>query len=335
VLEEKALRAAAVAAVGPEIARRLGQLAADTDQAFALSPDGLLLWKGAAAGAVSGGTPFSPRVRLLGELGPAAARERAQRRLEAYLAAEAGRRLAPLRKLKSALDDGRLKGLARGLAYRLIEAGGVLDRAEVRAEAKALSQVERRALKALGVRLTAFSLYLPGLLKPAALAFAQGFAGAAWRPPVDRVSRLPDPPPPATALSAFGLRAVGRHAAPVEQLDQLDALVRAAPRQGQGALVTDQARESLGWSAEELAAILRGLGFAPAAKPNKPKPGEPIAWRRRAEPKATPTPRPHPASPFAALAALTPPAAASPPARRPARRRRRKPRLATPRVIVP
>src|SRR5690606_31908729 len=45
-LEEKALRGAARRAVAPEIARRLGKLAAEPDEAFALAPDGVLLWRG-------------------------------------------------------------------------------------------------------------------------------------------------------------------------------------------------------------------------------------------------------------------------------------------------
>jgi ATP-dependent RNA helicase SUPV3L1/SUV3 len=308
VLEEKALRAAATAAVGPEIARRLGALAAEPDEAFALAPDGVVLWRGEAAGTIAGGVPFAPRVRLYGDLGPPHVRERAARRLEAFVAAEA---------------DGRIKGLARGLAYRLIEAGGVLDRGPVRAEAKALSQVERRALKGLGVRLGAFSLYLPALLNLEALVFAQAFAGPSWRPPINKVSRLLEPPPAPVALAAFGLRAVGRHAVPVEALERLDSLLRAAPRQGQGALLTDQAREELGWDEGETREILRALGFAPAAKI---KAGEPIAWRRRGEkPRIEPVRATHPASPFAALAALTAPKPApETTARRP--RRRRKPK---------
>ena len=324
LLEEKALRAAAQAAVTPEIARRLGQLAAAPDTDFAFSPTGAVLWRGEAAGALSGGTPFSPRVRLYGELGPAAARERAARRLEAFLAAEADRRLKPLRRLETAVAEGRIKGLARGLAYRLIEAGGVLDRAQVREEAKALSQVERRALKGLGVRLGAFSLYLPALLKPQALSFAQAFAapsGGGWRPPTDKPSRLPDPAPAALQLAAHGLRAVAGVAVPVEQLERLDELLRGAPKQGQAMLFSDQARDELGWSEADANTILRGLGFAPAAKP---KPGEPTAWRRRGSAPAPKAERPSPASPFAALAALK---TAPPPARRP---RRRKPRVQTP-----
>jgi ATP-dependent RNA helicase SUPV3L1/SUV3 len=315
VIEEKALRAAATAAVAPEIAKRLGKLSAEADEAFSFSPEGVVYWRGEAAAAFAGGTAFAPRVRLYGELGPTQARERAARRLEAFLAAEAARRLAPLRKLDGAVSSGKIKGLARGVAYRLIEAGGILDRDLVRAEAKALSQVERRMLKSLGVRLGAFSLYLPALLKPASLAFAQGFVPTDGRP---SAGRLDGPMPTPQTLAAFGLRAVGRYAVPVETLERLDGLLRAAPKAG---LLSDQAREELGWNETEAREIMRALGFAPTAKP---KDGEPLVWRRRGE---KPRPEVRAAapvnSPFAALAALKD---QPPPARRP--RRRRKPKAA-------
>ncbi|MCW5760418.1 MAG: phosphonate-binding protein, partial [Phenylobacterium sp.] len=97
VLEEKALRAAAQLAVGPEIVRRLGRLAAEADAAFALDPDGAILWNGEVAGVLAGGEPFRPRVRLLGELGPDSTRQRAQQRLEAVVAGDAGRRQPAIR----------------------------------------------------------------------------------------------------------------------------------------------------------------------------------------------------------------------------------------------
>ncbi|THD83282.1 MAG: DEAD/DEAH box helicase [Phenylobacterium sp.] len=320
LLEEKAIRAAARQALGPEIAKRLGQLAAEKDEGLSLDPDGVLLWRGEAVGALMGGPTQAPRVRLYGDLGAAAARERAQRRLEAFAAGEAARRLGALRKLEAAVADGRIKGLARGLAYRLIETGGVLDRAAVRAEVKALSQVERRMLRGLGVRLGAFALYLPALLKPQARALAQAFAAREtpdWRPPIDRPSPLPQGVP-VRALSAYGLQGVGGLAVPVTQLERLDELLRAAPKAGGGVTLSDQAREELGWSGDEVSQVLRGLGFAPAAKP---KDGEPVAWRRRSERQPPTAPKPTPNSPFAALAALQ---AKPPPARRPRRRRRAK-----------
>ena len=317
-LEDRALRAAAERAVGPEIARRLGRLAAEPDEAFALLPDGLVLWRGEAAGQLTGGGPFSPRVRLFGEMGPTPVRERAARRLEASIAAEASRRLARLRALKSAVAEGRIKGLARGLAYRLTEAGGVMGRRPVEAEIRSLSHGERRMLKSLGVRFGAFSLYLPDLLTPEAQSFARAFAqlqSPDWRPKSDAPTALPDPTPPATALAAWGLRAVAGLAVPVEALEQLDGLIRAAPRKAGGALLDDATLASLGWPPEQTARILRGLGFTPA---EKPAPGHPVLWRRRqartasAEPPKVKSP-----SPFAALADLAPAPQA---ARRPRRR---------------
>ena len=320
VLEEKALRAAATHAVGPEIARRLGRLAAEPDEAFALAPDGVVLWRGEAAGVLAGGEPFRPRVRLLGELGPEPARQRATQRLEAFVAGEAGRRLGSLRKLEEAVAQGRIKGLARGLAYRLIEAGGVLDRAAVRTEAHALSQAERRMLRGLGVRLGAFSVFMPGLLQPEARALTQAFAAReapGWRPVAGRPARLPAAPPSPRALAAFGLRPVRGLAVPVDQLERLDELLRAGVRQGGGVIFSDPAREELGWSPDEAREILKGLGFAAVRRS-----GEALAWRRRAQRDFAVEHRPivAPHSPFAALAALKGEPA---PARRPRRRRRR------------
>lgn len=299
-LEDKALRHAARQAVTPEIARRLGRLAADGDEAFSVTPDGAVLWRGAQAGRVVGGDWFTPRVRLLGELGPVAARERAQRRLEAWLAAEAGRALRPLRRLKAAVESGALKGLPRGLAFRLIEAGGVIDRREVERDLAALSQVERRTLKTFGVRLGAHSVWLPALMKGRGATVAQAFvADEPFRPGSGVLTPLPATPPSARLLSAFGLRAVGRVAASVEMLESL-AERRARNRGVLGE--TDLAE--LGITLEQakaLAGALRTTRAQQADRPNR-------------------APKPVSDSPFAALSALTTPA----PARR-KRPRRRKP----------
>lgn len=84
-------------------------------------------------------------------------------------------------------------------------------------------------------------------------------------------------------------------------------------------LITDAARQTLGWSEVELRDILRALNFAPSIKPQS---GEPTAWRRRVERTEAPPPvLTRPSSPFAALAALKDRPA---PARRPRRRRKAK-----------
>ncbi len=316
-LAQKALRAAAVRAVAPEIARRLGALAADGDEAFQLQPDGVVLWRGEAAGVIANALPFNPAVRLYGELGPPAARERATRRLEAFVAAEASRRLAALKGLGEAVADGAIKGLARGLAWRLVEAGGVLDRRSAESELRSLSQAERRTLRGLGVRIGAFCLFLPAQLGERARPFARAFAAqaaAGWRPSEASVQPLPSPAPSARALGLAGLMAVGGLAVTVEALESLDQALRGAPRHRGGFVLGASTPAALGWSESEQRRVLAGLSFTPAGRPAA---GEPLAWRRKREgPASVPAPA---NSPFAALAALE----MSPPPRRGRPRRRR------------
>ncbi len=309
-LADRALRQAATRAVGPEVARRLGRLAADEDAAFSVTPDGRVLWNGALTGRIVNEDPFSPRVRLLGELGPAPARERAERRMEAWLAADAGRALKPLKRLRQAIESGALTGLPRGLAFRLIEAGGLIPRREVERDLAALSQHERRTLKTFAIRVGAHSVWLPGVMKPRGAALAQAFLpreatnGLAG----DGLLNLPEPPPSARALSAFGRRAVDRWTAPVEALEALAEAQRAAGK----APLSDEALNALGWTGDQARAIHAALRTPRADR--APRPGKP-----------TPPPKD---SPFAALAQLTqPPRPAAKP--KTARKPRRCPRRAT------
>ena len=266
-LENRALRGAVERVVAPEVARRLGALASEGDEAFGLAPGGVVNWRGEAAGEIIAGEPFAPRVRLIGEFGAEPQRERAARRLEAFVAAEASRRLYALKHLKEAIEDGRLRGLARGLAYQLVEQFGVLDRRAADARIRLLSRNERRTLKALGVRFGAFSLYLPSLLEPQAqvlaFAYAELASSSVAAGSARAVNPLPRPPPRPQALALRGLRAVGQLAAPIAELERLDALARAAWPEGAGAIdATDALLADLGWRRDDAHHILRALGFA-------------------------------------------------------------------------
>jgi ATP-dependent RNA helicase SUPV3L1/SUV3 len=280
-LENRALRGAVERAVAPEIARRLGELAGEGDDAFALAPGGLVAWRGIDAGEIVGGGPFKPRVRLLGDFGGEPQRERAARRLEAYVAAEASRRLFVLKRLTEAISDGRLKGLARGVAYQLVEQFGILDRRLADEHIRALSRHERRMLKSLGVRFGAFSLYLPALLTEEARAIGAVFAERAapgFRPAPDGLTALPHARLPPEALALRGLRAVAGLAAPVLALERLDQLSRnAGGEPGLIALTSDFA-EQLGWKLGQAESILRALGFVRIRKADQT---EGSLWRRR------------------------------------------------------
>lgn len=298
-LADRTLKTAALRAVGPEIARRLGKLASDGDDAFSVTPEGDVLWSGALAAKIVNTEPFSPRVRLIGDLGPQAARDRAQRRIEAWLAAEAGRALRDLRRLKSAVESGALKGLPRGIAFRLLEAGGVIDRREVERDLAALSQVERRTIKTFAIRVGTHSVWLPGALKPRGRVLAQAFAAAEpFRAKPAALTLLPIPAPSMRSLSAFGVRAAGRWAVPVEDLERAADL----RREGKGAL-SDAALKSLGWTAGDARMIQAALKTVRAQMPDRD--GKPVVVR--------------PDSPFAKLAELT---AAPPPRRKRPRRKK-------------
>jgi len=300
-LADRTLKAAAIKAVTPEINRRLGRLAADADEAFGVTPEGDVLWSGALAAKITNAEPFAPRVRLIGDLGPQATRDRAQRRIEAWLASEAGRALRDLRRLRQAIENGTLKGLPRGIAFRLIEAGGIIDRRDVERDLAALSQVERRTIKAFAIRVGTHSVWLPAVLKPRGRVVAQAFtSGEPFQAAGGGLTLLPIPAPSVRALSAFGRRAVGRWTAPVELLEKLAELKTAA---GKGEIPV-KALDGIGLKKDEAAALLGGLRTIRAQQPDRPG-VRPVVV--------------NPDSPFAKLAELTAPA---PPARR--RRPRRK-----------
>ncbi|MGH6993990.1 MAG: helicase-related protein, partial [Caulobacteraceae bacterium] len=320
-LARRAIDAAAAKAVGPEVARRLGALAAEPDEAFSVQPDGILIWRGEAVGVIDKARPLSPTARLFGELGPWQARRRAQTRLDAFLAADARRRLAPLQRLQDAVAQGHIRGLARGLAWRLSEAGGVLARGGIEADLASLSRGERRALRSLGVRIGAFHLGLPALHGPEARPFAAALVrrlAPDWRPAESGLQPLREPAPPPLALGLLGRIAIGSVIVSVERLERLDQVLRSAPRREGGVALGAPELGLLEWTQEEAQATMESLGFAQFRTSEGA-----LAWRRRRndrrrEDRTRPAREIH--SAFAVLAPL-----ASPPVRR-IRRRPPRPR---------
>lgn len=190
------------------------------------------------------------------------------------------------------MESGALKGLPRGIAFRLIEAGGLIDRRDVERDLHALSQVERRTLRSFAVRVGVHSVWLPGLQKPRARAFAQAFVSTGPQ------AAAPSLPLSARALSALGLRSVGSWLVPVEALERMAEL-----RALNSGRLPDSALAELEWTEDQARALISALKTSRAQRVDiKPR-----------------TPRPAKDSPFAALAALT-----TAPPERESRRRRRK-----------
>ena len=271
---------------------------------------------------LTGGGPFSPRVRLFGELGPTPARERAARRLEAFVAAEASRRLAPLQRAEGrgrrgpAQGPGARPGLPADRGRR-----GARPRARWRPRSAALSQAERRALSSLGVRFGAFSLFLPALLTPEALRFTAAFAERRRAGLAARRRTAEPPARPAPLAPRAGRARPARRRAAWPCRSSAGAAGRAAARRRRSrpaaCCLSDQALDEPGLDAGRGGA----RSCAAWASPRRAgRAGEPTPGGAGAEPTPRRAPaQPPPASPFAALAALQ---RAAPPARRRQRRRR-------------
>ncbi|MFZ2029491.1 MAG: helicase-related protein [Vitreimonas sp.] len=165
-LEGRAVRNAALRALAPEVSRRLAQIAAAEDGAIQLGRDGRLRVERMTIAKLSAGAPLlKPRVELLGgDRASEGEREAARERLEFWLARKIAADLRPLMMLEAAWREGRLPADARGLAFRLIENAGALDRAQEDIDHVGADALQ--ALKRCGVRIGRHSIFLPGLVRP-------------------------------------------------------------------------------------------------------------------------------------------------------------------------
>lgn len=232
------------------------------DAAFSLSPEGHLLWRGAFVGQLGpSDSSLTPLVEPLASdlLGPPL-REAVRRRLQAFLDAEMRRCLGPLLGLREA----PLTGVARGLAFALVEGLGSVSRPIVADQVQALGPESRRELSRLGVTLGRHTVYLNALLRPDAMRLRVALAVARYGRPE---GPLPDASPSlptvetATAFhAACGYEPVGPRLVRVDVLDRFAAEARRL--KGGGPFRPDPASaRRLGCPPEEVAGVLRALGY--------------------------------------------------------------------------
>lgn len=282
----KALRNAAQKALAGEIQRRAERLAAAANEAFVLSSDGSIRFEGeAVARLVAGSEVLKPGMVLLadGELtGPP--RDKVEARIGLWLASHIRLLLKPLVDLAG---DESLQGTARGLAFRLVESLGILDRREVAEEVRNLPQEARAGLRRHGVRFGAYHVFVPALLKPApsgllAMLWAlkeggldrPGLAELAQHASAGRTSIPVDPAIPRALYRASGFRVVGPRAVRIDILERLADIIRPLLAQrgggvqrpdgaveGDGFVVTSAMTSLLGCAGEDFAAVLRSLGY--------------------------------------------------------------------------
>ncbi len=291
--EAKALHNAAQKALAGEIAARATRLGEAADEQLVLTADGTIRWTGAAVGKLfAGEEPLRPRVRLLAdEHLTGAPRDAVQARLDRWIKSHIEKLLGPLFELSTASD---ITGIARGVAFQLVEALGVLDRQKVADEVKGLQQPERASLRKYGVRFGAYHIYAPALLKPAPRSLAAQLWALAHEGPETKglddllhlagsgrtsipVNREID----ATLYRCAGYRVCGERAVRVDILERLADLIRpalawreGAPGQkpaaafpGGGFTVVNGMTSLIGAAGEDFASILRSLGYRMERRP--------------------------------------------------------------------
>ncbi len=295
--EAKALNAAAQKALAGEIEARATRLSQCANDQIVLANDGVVRWMGDAVGKlIAGDDALRPRLRVIADehlTGPA--RELVQTRLDLWLKTYIEKQLAPLFSLAAAED---VTGMARGVAFQLVEALGVLERQKVSDEVKGLDQPARATLRKYGVRFGAYHIYLPALLKPAPRALAtqlwalkheipdaKGVAELLHLAASGRTSIPIDKETSKPLYRTAGYRVCGDRAVRVDILERLADLIRpalawrehAAAARPEGAVdgrsftVTGAMTSLTGASGEDFASILRALGYRMERRPKPPE----------------------------------------------------------------
>jgi ATP-dependent RNA helicase SUPV3L1/SUV3 len=246
---------------------------------------------------VAGEEALKPRVRIIAdEHLTGAPRDSVQARLDLWLKSHIERLLEALFRLAAA-DD--ITGIARGVAFQLAEALGVLDRQKVAEEVKGLDQAARATLRKYGVRFGAYHIYVPALLKPAPRVLAtqlwalkhggsetKGFDAIEQLAASGRTSIAADLDIAKVLYLTAGYRVCGERAVRVDILERLADLIRPALAWRAGALgvkpqgaidgfgftVTVGMTSLAGCSGEAFASVLRSLGYR---MEKRPKPAEP------------------------------------------------------------
>ncbi|GGA56882.1 DEAD/DEAH box helicase [Nitratireductor aestuarii] len=284
--DARAVKAAALKALAAEFELRAERFAAAPNGDLALASDGILRWLGAPVGTlVATDDVLKPRLVLLADeqlTGPA--RDKVAARGERFVNFQIESQLKPLLDLR---DAESLSGTARGLAFQLAENFGVLNRRDVAEEVRSLDQDARAALRRLGVRFGAYHIFVPALVKPGPAGLATllwalkndardkpGYGDVVAALAAGRTSFVTDPSFERAFYRLSGFRNLGRRAVRVDILERLADLIRPTlgwkPGSGKrpdGAyggdafVVTPAMMSILGATAEDMEAILKGLGY--------------------------------------------------------------------------
>lgn len=296
-------RAAVEKVASQTLRQRAQDICASADDAFSLSETGGIIWKQAVIAQLqlqlddkdtANLAYLLPQARLLAdEALNGEPRQLVETRVTQWLRQKLAADLGPLFDLHQAKD---LEGLARGLAFQLVEHKGNIARADITDLLTRIDQPLRGSLRKLGVRFGAYNVFLPALLKPAPARLLALIALLETQKGDVQTEALQTTLQSALrTLPAAGLTSVKRaELAPViyraagfyttksrvirlDMLERLADLIRPlmeADKQRQGFAANEHMMSIMGCGADDLTEILTALGYEPreVAVPASPTP---------------------------------------------------------------
>ncbi|WP_097141197.1 helicase-related protein [Rhizobium subbaraonis] len=284
--DAKAVQGAAQKALALEFEARAARLHAAGNGDLAIGSDGTVRWLGDPVARLAASEHvMRPRVIVLAdEQLTGSARDHVAARIERFVNHHIATVLKPLDDLSRAED---LQGLAKGLAFQLVESLGVLFRRDVADDVKSLDQEARASIRKHGIRFGAYHIFMPALLKPApaeliTLLWAlkndgldkPGYGELIPALAAGRTSIVTDPSFERAFYKLAGFRFLGKRAVRIDILERLADIIRpllqwkpgTTPRpegayDGRRFTATTSMLSILGATPDDMEEILKGLGY--------------------------------------------------------------------------
>ncbi len=264
--EAKTLRAAGLAALTPEFNLRSDRFYNAPDTEIDFTEQGGLMWGENAVGKLVAGVDIlTPQFEVfVDEEAGADVAEKVRRRLSHFFERQIAALFEPLLALK---NDEAVTGLARGLAFRLVEALGVLPRMEVIEDVKGLDQDARALLRKHGVRFGQYTIFQQLMLKPAPTrlrlvlwSLVNGFDEFPESPPPGLVTVPAIKGAPKGYYEKSGYRLTGARAIRIDMLERLADMTRTQDSRG-GFEATADMLSITGMTLDQFVDLMEGLGY--------------------------------------------------------------------------
>ncbi|TMV08998.1 disulfide oxidoreductase [Ruegeria sediminis] len=264
--EAKTLKSASLQALAPQFHLRADRFYNAPDTEIDFTDQGGLMWGEHAVGKlVVGSEPLKPQVEVfVDEAAGSDVQQKVQRRLQHFIDRKVAALFEPLLNLSR---DEALTGLARGFAFRMVEALGILPRSEIAQEVKDLDQDARGALRKHGIRFGQFTVFMPLLLKPAPTrlrlvlwALAEGLQEFPEAPPPGLVTVPTAADAPKGYDTMCGYRAAGERSIRIDMLERLADMLRSEDSRGGFEAKADMLSIT-GMTLEQFADLMQGLGY--------------------------------------------------------------------------